>query len=131
MSANDFEGKTVLITGGGGGIGRATAARFLEEGANVVLSSRRQEVLDVAQRRARPDRRAVGARGRRRQLAERRPRELVEAAVDRFGSVDVLVNSTGIFRVVPVPRADRGRVGGGARLDPPPDLLHVAGRGPA
>jgi NAD(P)-dependent dehydrogenase (short-subunit alcohol dehydrogenase family) len=36
------------------GIGRATAARFLEEGASVVLSGRRQEVLEAAQRRLDP-----------------------------------------------------------------------------
>ena len=54
MSVNTFAGKTVVITGGAGGIGRAAAARFLEEGANVVLSSRRQEVLDDAQRQLDP-----------------------------------------------------------------------------
>src|SRR5215216_5386814 len=44
-----FENKVVLISGGGGGIGKAAARRFLEEGAEgVVLNSRRQEVLDAA-----------------------------------------------------------------------------------
>src|SRR5215207_6039522 len=44
-----FENKVVLITGGGGGIGKAAARRFLKEGAEgVVLNSRRQEVLDAA-----------------------------------------------------------------------------------
>ena len=46
----DFENKVVVITGGGGGIGKAPARRFLEEGAQVVLNSRRQEVLDQAAR---------------------------------------------------------------------------------
>jgi NAD(P)-dependent dehydrogenase (short-subunit alcohol dehydrogenase family) len=100
MSANDFAGKTVVITGGGGGIGRAAAARFVEEGANVVLSSRRQEVLDIAQR-------AIDPTGARSALvagdvsSPGAAAELVQTAVDRFGSIDVLVNSTGIFRVVP------------------------------
>ena len=38
---SEFKGKVVVITGGGGGIGKATAARFLDEGASVVLSSSR------------------------------------------------------------------------------------------
>ena len=44
---SEFEGKVAVITGGGGGIGKATAARLLDEGASVVLSSRRQEVLEA------------------------------------------------------------------------------------
>jgi NAD(P)-dependent dehydrogenase (short-subunit alcohol dehydrogenase family) len=96
----EFENKVAIITGGAGGIGRATAARLLEEGASVVLSSRRQEVLDAA-------RRELGPAGERVALvagdvgsaaaAER----LVDEALERFGGVDVLVNSTGIFRPVP------------------------------
>src|SRR2546421_406760 len=45
---SEFDGKVAVISGGGGGIGRATAARLLEQGARVVLSSRRREVLDAA-----------------------------------------------------------------------------------
>ncbi|MER7764133.1 SDR family oxidoreductase [Streptomyces sp. NPDC097619] len=44
----DFDGKTVLITGGGSGIGLATAKRLLAEGANVVLVGRSAERLDAA-----------------------------------------------------------------------------------
>jgi NAD(P)-dependent dehydrogenase (short-subunit alcohol dehydrogenase family) len=36
-----FENKTVLITGGASGIGKATAIAFGKEGANVVVSGRR------------------------------------------------------------------------------------------
>jgi len=45
MTHHEFTDRTVVITGGGGGIGKAAASRFIEEGANVVLSGRRREVL--------------------------------------------------------------------------------------
>lgn len=41
-----LDGKVVLVTGGGTGLGRAMAQRFLELGATVVIASRRQEVLE-------------------------------------------------------------------------------------
>jgi NAD(P)-dependent dehydrogenase (short-subunit alcohol dehydrogenase family) len=97
---SEFHGKVVVITGGGGGIGKAAAARFLEEGASVVLAGRRQEVLEAARAELDPEGERVelvAADVSTPQAAER----LIERALDRFGSVDVLVNSTGIFRVVP------------------------------
>jgi NAD(P)-dependent dehydrogenase (short-subunit alcohol dehydrogenase family) len=95
-----FQGSVVLITGGGGGIGKAGARRFLEEGANVVLSGTRLAVLERAQAELDPagTRTAIVAghvTGREQAHA------LVREAVERFGGVDVLVNSTGIFRPVP------------------------------
>jgi NAD(P)-dependent dehydrogenase (short-subunit alcohol dehydrogenase family) len=100
IMSKDFEGQTIVITGGGGGIGKAAAARFLEEGASVVLSSRRQAVLDAARAELDPS-------GGRIELVAGdvsgpdAAARLIDAAVARFGGVDVLVNSTGIFRVVP------------------------------
>lgn len=43
-----LEGKTALVTGGTSGIGLATARRFAEEGANVIITGRRQQALDEA-----------------------------------------------------------------------------------
>jgi len=46
MSAK-FEGKVVLLAGGTGGLGRAVTLAFLEEGAKVVATYRKQEELDA------------------------------------------------------------------------------------
>lgn len=96
----DFQDQVVVITGGGGGIGKAAARRFLEEGARVVLNSRRQEVLDQAARELDPRGQRVALFAGDASVPETAQR-LIMAAVDHFGRVDVLVNSTGIFRVKP------------------------------
>jgi NAD(P)-dependent dehydrogenase (short-subunit alcohol dehydrogenase family) len=95
-----YDGKVVLITGGGGGIGKAAAKRFLDEGASVVLSGTRASVLEAARHEIDPtgERTAIRAG----EITGRdQARDLVRFAVERFGGVDVLVNSTGIFRPVP------------------------------
>ena len=99
MSAH-YEGKVVVITGGGGGIGKAAAARFLQEGASVVLSGTRMAVLEAAQAELDPSgERTLLHAGH---ITTREDGQaLIASAVERFGGVDVLVNSTGIFRIVP------------------------------
>jgi NAD(P)-dependent dehydrogenase (short-subunit alcohol dehydrogenase family) len=96
----DFVNKVVVITGGGGGIGKAAARRLLEEGALVVLNSRRREVLDQAAQELDPYGKRIELFVGDMSVPETAQR-LVAAAVARFGGVDVLINSTGIFRVKP------------------------------
>jgi NAD(P)-dependent dehydrogenase (short-subunit alcohol dehydrogenase family) len=95
-----FDGRVVVITGGGGGIGKAAARRFLAEGARVALSGTRGSVLERAQADLDPSgERTLTHAG---QITTREQAgALVERVLERFGAVDVLVNSTGIFRPVP------------------------------
>jgi NAD(P)-dependent dehydrogenase (short-subunit alcohol dehydrogenase family) len=96
----EFSDKVVVITGGGGGIGKAAARRFLDEGARVVLSGTRREKLEAARAELDPTGERVEIVAG--QITGRdQAHALIDAAIERFGGVDVLVNSTGIFRVVP------------------------------
>jgi citronellol/citronellal dehydrogenase len=87
-------GRVALVTGGGSGIGRATALELAGTGASVVVCGRREEPLEAT--RAAVEARdaeclAIGADVREPEEVER----VVGAALERFGRVDVLVNNAG------------------------------------
>lgn len=89
-------GKTALITGGSRGIGRATALALAGEGCNVVLSSRKQEALDEVAAEIRAAHPEVGVLAWAAHAAEaEQAQAAVDAAVARYGGVDVLVNNAG------------------------------------
>jgi 3-oxoacyl-[acyl-carrier protein] reductase len=102
MPTDRLAGKVAIITGAGSGIGRATAERFVREGARVVVADVRgaeaaaaglgsnaaPAVVDVS------DPAAIAA--------------MVELAVQRFGGVDILHNNAGIAEAVK-PLAEIGR----------------------
>ena len=96
MSAND---KTVLITGGSSGIGYDVARGFLQKGANVLLNGRNPEKLSkAAESLGHPARVAVVSGD----IGDRATGEsMVRVALERFGSVDVLVNNAGTFNLKP------------------------------
>ncbi len=48
LKSGSFNGKTILVTGGGTGLGRSMSKYLLELGANIVISSRKKEVIDKA-----------------------------------------------------------------------------------
>ncbi|UPM43322.1 SDR family NAD(P)-dependent oxidoreductase [Halocatena salina] len=95
MKTDQFsvDGKTVVITGSSQGIGKVTAERFAASGANVVVSSRTQEKIDevVAGIDGPGEALAMECDVRERDAVE----ALIEATVEEFGSVDVLVNNAG------------------------------------
>ena len=88
-----FRDRTVIITGASLGVGRATAARFHQQGANVVLVARREAPLDeVAQELGAPERVLTFAADVTDNDGLAR---LVDAAVDRFGGLAGVVNNAG------------------------------------
>lgn len=96
----NFQGKVAVITGGGSGIGKATAVELVRLGANVVINGRREQVLlDAANEIDPTGERVLVIAGDIRQ--QETSRNIVEATVKKFGGVDVLVSSTGIFKPTP------------------------------
>jgi len=91
--------KTVLITGASSGIGLDVARGFLKKGFNVVLNSRNVEKLKAAAQALDEENRIALAPG---DIGDKNTGEkMVETALERFGSVDVLVNNAGIFGIKP------------------------------
>jgi NAD(P)-dependent dehydrogenase (short-subunit alcohol dehydrogenase family) len=90
----DLSGRTALVTGASRGLGRAIALAFAAAGANVVVTSRNLQACEAVAGEVRArgvDALAVAAHvGRWDQLPA-----LVDAAYERFGSVEVLVNNAG------------------------------------
>jgi len=89
-----LEGKVAIVTGASRGIGLAVAQRLVDEGARVVVTARKQEALDDAAR-------ALGGAGHALAVAGNaadpdHQDEVLAAAAERFGPVDLLVNNTGI-----------------------------------
>ena len=93
-----LEGKTAVITGGGTGIGFATAKRFIEEGAFVFLFGRRQEPLDAALAKLGPNARAV--RGSVSDLADLD--RLYAAVKAERGGLDILFANAGTGEIIPL-----------------------------
>jgi citronellol/citronellal dehydrogenase len=84
-------GKVALVTGGGTGIGRATAMELARTGAKVVVCGRRPEPLEAVQAELGEDCLAVPTDVRESEQVA----ALVDLALERFGRIDVLVNNAG------------------------------------
>ena len=93
-----LEAKRVIITGGGSGIGLATALRFAKEGAKLVITYAKSNEVGRA-RGVRTQIRGWGAEAIVIQADIRRRKDvdqLVNSAIQRFGGIDVLIANAGI-----------------------------------
>jgi len=94
MKTNHFN-QTVIVTGGATGIGYAVAEQFVERGANVLINGRtRAKLAGAAEKLGKPDRVAFIAADI---TQPAKAQIIVDAALERFGRLDVLVNNAGIF----------------------------------
>ena len=90
-----LSGKTALITGASAGIGWASAIALAGEGANLVLTARRQERLtELEALVAKAGGKAVSVVGDAKE--EQTAIAAVEAATKSFGSLDILINNVGV-----------------------------------
>jgi meso-butanediol dehydrogenase / (S,S)-butanediol dehydrogenase / diacetyl reductase len=97
MNVQRFQGRTVIVTGGGTGIGQATARAFAAEGAEVLVVGRTAERLAET---------AAGLPGIRPLAADITAPDaadlVVSTAVEAFGRIDVLVNNAAVVRQAPL-----------------------------
>lgn len=103
---SDMNGKTIVITGASSGIGEATAAKFADEGANVVLAARRKDRLEELQNslQDKPGKVEIKQTD---VTSKDEVHELIQFTVDTFGGVDVLFNNAGLM---PLSFMEKGKV---------------------
>jgi NAD(P)-dependent dehydrogenase (short-subunit alcohol dehydrogenase family) len=93
MKADSLKGKVIVVTGGGTGLGKSMSKYFLELGADVVIASRKLDVLNETANEL-----EQSAKGKILPVEcdvsdYRQIENILSKAVDRFGKVDVLVNN--------------------------------------
>lgn len=96
--------QTIIVTGASSGIGKEIAKYFLERGDNVVISSNTKEKLEQAYQELGAGANLVRVAGNISNKAT--GEQLVAAAIENFGSADVLVNNAGIFETKPFLEVD-------------------------
>ena len=94
----NFENKVILITGGGTGIGKATAFAFIAIGAKVVITGRRQSVLEQTTQELGVQAYAIAGDVSKNGEAAR----IIEETIRKFGRLDVLVNNAGTGSMGPL-----------------------------
>ncbi|AXF55387.1 SDR family oxidoreductase [Salicibibacter kimchii] len=94
MNLFDLSGQTAIITGGGRGLGEWMAEALTDAGANVVLCSRKKEAcIDVRDRINENGGNAIAFRCD--VTDENEVQQVVDATMEHFGTIDILVNNSG------------------------------------
>jgi 3-oxoacyl-[acyl-carrier protein] reductase len=94
-SPYDLSGRVAVVTGGGSGIGKATALMLAEAGADLVIAGRKQERLDTAAAEiiAKTGRRCIGVSTDVRDADA--AKALIDATITEYGRLDILINNAG------------------------------------
>jgi len=100
-----FDGKVVVITGAGGGLGRAYALAYAKLGAKVVVndlggSTRGEGASNSAADKVVDEIKAGGGEAIANYDSVTQGDKIIAAAVQRYGRVDILINNAGILRDV-------------------------------
>ena len=94
MSRFSLEGKTAIITGGAGGLGRSMVEAYADAGANVVIASRSRDKIEAEAAK-------INAKGQRAIAIagditdEEQVHAMVSETVETFGALDIMVNNAG------------------------------------
>ncbi|MBO9604193.1 MAG: SDR family oxidoreductase [Novosphingobium sp.] len=101
MNLDILKGRVAVVTGASSGIGEACALGYAEAGAKVVMAARRQERLDaLVSKIEAAGGEAIGVVTD--VTSEDAVANLFKQAVDRFGTVDILINNAGVAQSIPV-----------------------------
>ncbi|MBB4860766.1 NAD(P)-dependent dehydrogenase (short-subunit alcohol dehydrogenase family) [Novosphingobium chloroacetimidivorans] len=101
--AGEFAGKTVIVTGAASGLGKVTAAAFARSGADVAMVDIDRDGLEQSVEAVRAE--GGSARPILADLSQSDVGSMViDATVQAFGTIDVLVNVAGVFHFSPVPQ---------------------------
>ncbi|RIL38978.1 SDR family NAD(P)-dependent oxidoreductase, partial [Mammaliicoccus fleurettii] len=99
----DLEGKVVVITGAGSGIGKAMAEQFGDEKANVVINYRSERHLEVVSQTIKliEDAGGKAIKVQADISKEDDVKRLIQSAVDQFSTLDILINNAGFEKPIP------------------------------